>query len=624
MVTKKYTNLVAEQRALDVVFPPHCRLPTAHSRLITAYCLLVSTSLIGGENSLAWKQTGSMQAPEASQAAAVDDESVYAITNTKVAKYDRVSGKRIAVSTGDAKHLNSGFWWNGMLYCAHSNYPEMPQRSEIKVLNPDTMQLSTFKDFGAYAGSLTWSVRDSNYWWCNFARYGTQNSKTVLVQFDTDWDEVARFNYPAELISELGQFSLSGGIWRAGLLHVTGHDDPVLFRLRLPTDGDILDYVDKQSCPFTGQGIAQDLRTSGIVGINRARREVLFARLEFPAASPRLDRENLLVYRSSQNQHLPVKTTDHWSHRRAEIVGGMRTIMGPLPGVEKQCALEMTVEEEVDCESYVRRLISYESEPGSRVPAYLCIPKAALRPGSQPAPAVLCLHGTDNVVGHGVVVGLGNRPNRQYASELAERGYVTLAPNYPLLAKYRPDLQALGWESGTLKAVWDNKRGLDLLETLPFVRSKRFGAIGHSLGGHNAVYTSVFDDRIQVVVSSCGLDSFLDYMGGDDRRWLPNAGWTQPLYMPRLAEYRNRLQEIPFDFHELIGALAPRHVLIIAPVSDNNFRYASVDRIATAARHVYKLYDQPDRLRVMHPDCGHDFPIEMREAAYQLFDENLR
>src|SRR2546430_7140022 len=37
------------------------------------------------------------------------------------------------------------------------------------------------------------------------------------------------------------------------------------------------------------------------------------------------------------------------------------------------------------------------------------------------------------------------------------RSYVTLAPNYPLLAKYQPDLKKLGWEGGTLKAVWDNK-----------------------------------------------------------------------------------------------------------------------------------------------------------------------
>ncbi len=44
------------------------------------------------------------------------------------------------------------------------------------------------------------------------------------------------------------------------------------------------------------------------------------------------------------------------------------------------------------------------------------------------------------------------------------------------------------WESGTLKAVWDNLRGLDLLESLPYVNAQAgFGVIGHSLGGHNSV-----------------------------------------------------------------------------------------------------------------------------------------
>ncbi len=71
----------------------------------------------------------------------------------------------------------------------------------------------------------------------------------------------------------------------------------------------------------------------------------------------------------------------------------------------------------MDCGSYVRRLITYASEPGSRVPAYLLIPKSCPRVSREARAAVLCLHGTDNVVGHGTVVGVGNKPNRQYASE---------------------------------------------------------------------------------------------------------------------------------------------------------------------------------------------------------------
>ena len=94
--------------------------------------------------------------------------------------------------------------------------------------------------------------------------------------------------------------------------------------------------------------------------------------------------------------------------------------------------------------------------------------------------------------------------------------------------------------------------------------------------------------------------------------------------MLRLAEYRGRLAEIPFDFHELIGALAPRHVLIIAPLKDSNFQAPSVDRIATAAREVFQLYSHLTRLRIEHPDCEHDFPPEMREAAYKLFETVLK
>lgn len=350
---------------------------------------------------------------------------------------------------------------------------------------------------------------------------------------------------------------------------------------------------------------------------------LLVACMPLHAGAPRLPRDNLLVYPGPDGKPRPVRDAADWNKRRAAIVRGMESVMGKLPGDEKRSPLAMKVEEEVDCDTYVRRLITYASEPGGRVPAYLLIPKDLLR-GTKKAPAILCLHGTDNVVGHGTVVGLGPKPNRNYAQELAERGYVTLAPSYPLLAKYNPDLAKLGWESGTLKAVWDNIRGLDLLASLPFVdASNGFGAIGHSLGGHNAVYTAVFDERLKGIVSSCGLDSYLDYYDGNPKNWDPERGWCQTRYMLKLAAYKGRLADIPFDFHEMIGSLAPRHVLIIAPKKDGNFRADSVDRIAAAAQPVFRLLEGEGRLRVVHPDCGHDFPPEMRQLSYKLFEAVL-
>lgn len=323
---------------------------------------------------------------------------------------------------------------------------------------------------------------------------------------------------------------------------------------------------------------------------------------------------NMNQLTDKQGSPIPLTSRVDWQRRRAAILKAMQEVMGPLPGEEKQCSLDMKIEEEVDCGSYVRQLISYSSEPDSRTPAYLLIPKCA-RSQQKRMPAVLCLHSTDRLLGHKVAVGLSHRKNRSYASELAERGFVTFAPAYPLLANYQPDLKKLQYQSGTMKAVWDNIRGLDLLETLPYVKPHVYGAIGHSLGGHNSVYTAVFDSRIKVIVSSCGLDAYQDYKNGDI------TVWTSKYYMPRLKHYP--LTEIPFDFHDLIGALAPRHCFISAPLRDTNFNWRSVDAVVEAASLVYDLYDVAENLRVEHPDCDHDFPIEMRERAYQLFEKHL-
>jgi len=242
-------------------------------KLCLAFFLLAQEVLVGAE----WKAERKLPAPEAHQAAASDKDFVYAITSRGVAKYDRKSGKRVATSQGAAKHLNSGFFWKGKLLCAHSNYPLKPEHSEIKVLDVGSMKLTTFKDFGSADGSLTWVLHKGGFWWCNFALYGADNHKTFLVKYDEKWREVARWIYPKKVISQLGRHSLSGGIWRGEELWTTGHDDPVAFRLGLPKEGSELKYLGQHAIPFTGQGLANDPVSGGLVGISRAKRQVIFA-----------------------------------------------------------------------------------------------------------------------------------------------------------------------------------------------------------------------------------------------------------------------------------------------------------------------------------------------------------
>ena len=348
------------------------------------------------------------------------------------------------------------------------------------------------------------------------------------------------------------------------------------------------------------------------------------ASTNLPKKKQNRERHALLMYPTTDGPTQFATTATEWAARKKSILTGMETVMGQLPHLGSRKPPEVELIEEVDCGNYVRRSIVYQSQRDNKVPAFLCVPKAALKKDTQPLPAVLCLHPTDNKVGNGVVVGLGGKPNRQYASELASRGYITLAPAYPLLANYQPDVKGLGWKSGTLLAVWDNIRGIDLLRSLPFVRPDAIGAIGHSLGGHNALYTAAFDDRIAAVVSSCGFDSYQDYYGGDQSKWLPGKGWTQLRYMPELANYRHRLNEIPFDFDEILATIAPRPVLVVAPLHDSNFQADSVRRLMKNASTVYALHQAENRLTLLQPDCAHDFPTPMRDEAYQLFDRTLK
>lgn len=288
--------------------------------------------------------------------------------------------------------------------------------------------------------------------------------------------------------------------------------------------------------------------------------------------------------------------------------------MGPLPGDEKRCPLDVQILQEADCGSYIRRTITYQAEPGGVVPAYLLVPKSAVE-GKTKAYGVLTLHQTHSA-GNKVVVGLGNSSNDVYGVELAQRGFVCLAPPYPWLADYEPDLQRLGYKSGTMKAIWDNKRGMDLLDSLPYVHHGSYAAIGHSLGGHNSLYTAAFDERIKVVVTSCGFDSFKDYMDGDIR------GWTSERYMPRLLQYGS--QYTPFDFDDVLGLIAPRPVFVSAPLRDANFKWWSVDHLAAKVRPAYEQAGRPQDLHVEHPPIEHSFPAQMRRRAYEFIEEKLK
>jgi dienelactone hydrolase len=310
----------------------------------------------------------------------------------------------------------------------------------------------------------------------------------------------------------------------------------------------------------------------------------------------------------------PIRTAADWRRRRKHILESMQQVMGPAPRPAKPTPLDVqVVEERLEGGLAWRKLAYHADREDQRVTAWLLSPAGATK-----LPAVLCLHQT-TPAGKDATVGLADRPSMHYALELARRGYVTLSPDYPSMGEYDYDFDGDDYVSGTMKAIYDNMRAVDLLTTLPEVDADRMGCIGHSLGGHNGLFTSAFDKRIKAVVSSCGFTQFARYKGGD------LTGWTGPRYMPRIAtEYGKSPAQMPFDFCEVLAAIAPRRVLIVAPLGDDNFDVIGVREAVASAEPVYSLLGVRNNLRAICPDGGHDFPDDARETAYRFLDDALR
>jgi hypothetical protein len=95
--------------------------------------------------------------------------------------------------------------------------------------------------------------------------------------------------------------------------------------------------------------------------------------------------------------------------------------------------------------------------------------------------------------------------------------------------------------------------------------------------------------------------------------------------MPRLRDvYGLDPDRVPFDFYEVVAALAPRAFFSCSPLKDDNFDVAGVKKAIPAAQAVYQLLGAPQALQVRYPDCEHDFPDELRREAYEFIDKVLK
>jgi hypothetical protein len=108
---------------------------------------------------------------------------------------------------------------------------------------------------------------------------------------------------------------------------------------------------------------------------------------------------------------------------RARVRERLLTMLGPSPAA---VPLDLETTETVDCGSYRRERVVFDTESTMSVPAYLLVPHDRTEPG----PAMLAIHG--HGPGKARICGVLEEAHTEgapYAHDLAMQGYVVLAPD---------------------------------------------------------------------------------------------------------------------------------------------------------------------------------------------------
>jgi Abhydrolase family len=200
---------------------------------------------------------------------------------------------------------------------------------------------------------------------------------------------------------------------------------------------------------------------------------------------------------------------------RARVRERLREMLGPMPDA---VPLELETTETVDCGSYRRERVVFDTEATMSVPAYLLVPNDRTEPG----PAMLAIHG--HGPGKARICGLLDEQHDEgmpYAHVLASAGYVVLAPDlrgFGERADWMPDEKYhCDWDlvCATMDGVvpharnlWDLQRSLDVLAEHPLVDPARMGAGGLSYGATCALFLAAIDERVRAAIVACYLSSW--------------------------------------------------------------------------------------------------------------------
>lgn len=317
----------------------------------------------------------------------------------------------------------------------------------------------------------------------------------------------------------------------------------------------------------------------------------------------------------------PVRTKSDWKQRRAEILEKWQGMMGQWPALMVDQRLEML--DSVRRENFMQYRVRFKWTPLEWTEGYLLVPEGL---GKRKLPAVITVYyEPETAIGKGL-------PNRDFALQLARRGFVTLSLGTTEATEARTySLYYPGLDNATVQPLsmlaYAAANAWYVLANTSFVDRDRIGIMGHSFGGKWSMFASCLFEKFACAVWSDPGIVFEQrresvnywepwYLGYHPKPWRKRG-----LITPENPAYGlyPRLVAEGYDLHELHALMAPRPFLVSGGEEDPVRRWIPLNHTVR----VNELLGKKNRVAMTNRPT-HAPNAESNEVAFRFFEYFLK
>jgi cephalosporin-C deacetylase-like acetyl esterase len=313
----------------------------------------------------------------------------------------------------------------------------------------------------------------------------------------------------------------------------------------------------------------------------------------------------------SNNVSKTITSVADWEPKRVEILKQLQWSMGEAPPIVSNPGPGDFIKGgigENNFGSFLPRPIESEHMGVMKVTPYsgfgdylygnLYFPKSKVRSG-QKLPVIIYLHPFDYSKGFATI-------DHQYSLQsfferLTSKGYAVFA--FDMLGfGNRIDEGTRFYEryprwSKMGKMVADVKAAVDALTSFDIIDTNKIYTAGFALGATVGLFASALDNRVAGTISVSG---FTPWRSTKNEAGVEGVKAYSHLHglLPRLGFFVGHEERIPFDFQDVISAIAPRPVHLFTGERDWNTNLIHIQRTVRESGKIFGLYEASSNLRL--------------------------